>query len=183
MTYIQLHLPSIFLPTPWLQVLLLAPGDPLQHLIPPVKIQLISLAHINITPAPSDDAAETQIIKPFPQQLILSQKIQSALDYYLCHQKFRMPHQSVLAAEHLDPDLSSGFKNKLQEQARTLLPSFSISSTERTPSTELMNPVREGTHRARARTMHDGWMDGWMDRQKTISRWYSCPITLTTGGD
>jgi len=61
MTYIPLHLPSILLPTPWLQVLPLAPGDPLQHLITPVKIPLISLAHINITPAPSDDAAETQI--------------------------------------------------------------------------------------------------------------------------
>jgi hypothetical protein len=115
MTYIPLHLPSILLPTPWLQILLLAPGDPLQHLIPPVKIPLISVAHINITPALSDDAAETQI-NPSPQQL-LSQKIQSALDYYLFHQKFRMPHQSVLAAEHLDPGLPSGSKNKLEHSS------------------------------------------------------------------
>jgi hypothetical protein len=76
-----------------------------------------------------------------------------------------MPHQSVLAAEHLDPRLSSGSKNKLQEQARTLLPSFSISSTERNPSTELMNPVREGTHPASTRTMHDGWMYIYLDRK------------------
>jgi hypothetical protein len=57
MAYIPLHLSSILFATPWLH-LLLALGDPLQHV---QKIPLISLAHI-ITPAPTDDAAETQTL-------------------------------------------------------------------------------------------------------------------------
>jgi hypothetical protein len=45
------------------------------------EIPLISLAHI-ITPAPTDDAAEIQTLL----QQLLSQKVQTALDYYLFHQ-------------------------------------------------------------------------------------------------
>jgi len=49
-------------------------------------------------------------------QQLLSQKVQTALDYYLFHQT-HMPQQNVLAAGHLDPGLPQAPTRSSKEEA------------------------------------------------------------------